>query len=261
MNAAWVVPKGETRPMPLTAIAEATRAVRYHDEMADDTIMQARRRCHAWVPALMIIGAIVGLSGQSSSDFDSFDALYRRGAAVNAALQTLRARFTETTTSSLLTRPLEARGVVVVERPSKVILHYREPDVRDVLIDGDRMTMSWPARDIFEVTNIAATNRRIQRYFVDSSPDALRDSFDMVLRIDSERPGTHRLSMAPRRRQIREGLSDLDLWLDDTTLLLSAMRMSFPNGDTKLMELDDIEVNVPLAPETFSVAPGQAPGP
>ena len=43
---------------------------------------------------------------------------------INATLKTLTARFTETTTSSILTRPLVASGIVAVERPSKVVLHY-----------------------------------------------------------------------------------------------------------------------------------------
>src|SRR5207247_11191832 len=94
--------------------------------------------------------------------------LCRGGSDINATTTTLTARFTETTTSSLLTRPLVASGIVVVERPSRVVLHYQQPELRDVLIDGDRLTVSWPGRHIRDVTNIAAANRRIQKYFVDS---------------------------------------------------------------------------------------------
>ena len=50
------------------------------------------------------------------------------GPQINATLKTLTARFTETTTSSLLTRPLVARGTVAVERPSRVVLHYQQPE-------------------------------------------------------------------------------------------------------------------------------------
>lgn len=208
---------------------------------------------------MLVALAAVVVGAQTPSDDRSFEALYRRGAAVNADLRTLTARFTETTTSSILTRPLEATGVLAVERPSKVILHYREPEVRDVLIDGDRMSVSWPARDILEVTNIATANRRIQRYFVDSSPDRLRDSFDILSGPASDRVHAVKLTMVPRRSQIREGLSRLDLWLDETSLLLVAMQMTFPNGDAKLMVLDDVQVNVSLPQGTFSLARAPAP--
>ena len=58
----------------------------------------------------------------------TFEELYRRGQLANAGLKTLTARFTETTTSSLLTRPLVEQGTLAVERPTKVVLHYTVPD-------------------------------------------------------------------------------------------------------------------------------------
>jgi outer membrane lipoprotein-sorting protein len=212
--------------------------------------------------AFMVIALAALLTAQQKpADDDSFDALYRRGSAINATFKTLTARFTETTTSSILTRPLLASGVVAVERPSKVVLHYHQPEIRDVLIDGDRLTVSWPGRHIRDVTNIAAVNRRIQRYFVDSSPAQLRKSFDIVSEKADDRPRTYRLTMVPQRKQIREGLSRLELWLDQRSLLLAAMRMTFPNGDTKLMVLEDVVPNAPIDPGVFTTGPPPAPTP
>ena len=68
---------------------------------------------------------------------DLFDQIYERGQPIETTLKTLTATFAETSTSSLLTRPLQARGTVAVERPSRIVLQYREPDTRTVLIDGD----------------------------------------------------------------------------------------------------------------------------
>jgi outer membrane lipoprotein-sorting protein len=191
---------------------------------------------------------------QSASADDSFESIYRRGAKLNADLKTLTAHFTETTTSSLLTRPLTASGTVAVERPSRVVLHYLEPEPRDVLIEGDRLTIAWPGRHIRDVTNIASANRRIQKYFVESTPKELEESFEVASKRADDRPGTYRLTMTPKRRQIREGLSQLELWLDESSLLLSAMRMTFPNGDTKLMVFDHVVANVPVDPAVFTAA-------
>ena len=68
-----------------------------------------------------------------------------------------------------------------------------------------------------------------------------------------DRPHTYRLTMTPKRKQIREGLSGLELWLDQTSLLLAAMRMTFPNGDTKLMVLEDVVANPPIDPAVFTI--------
>ena len=68
----------------------------------------------------------------------------------------------------------------------------------------------------------------------------------------SARPGTDEVRLRPRRRQIRETLSTLDLWVDPKTALLVAMRMTFANGDTKTMTFEDLTVNPPLPAGTFS---------
>ena len=189
---------------------------------------------------------------QRTARADAFDDLYLRSQGVNKTLKTLTARFTETTTSSLLTRPLISHGVVAVERPSRVVLRYNEPEVRVVLIDGGQLTISWPGRNIRQARDIGAAQRRVQKYFVDSSPDELRQHFDIETR-ETDRPArAYHLTMVPKRKQIQEGLAELELWVDQSSQLLSAMRMRFPNGDTKLMEFEDVVPNATLDPSMFT---------
>jgi outer membrane lipoprotein-sorting protein len=183
-----------------------------------------------------------------------FESIYKRGSQLNTQLKTLTARFTETTTSELLSRPLVATGTLAVERPLLVVLHYEQPERRHVLIEGDRLTVTWPGRHIREATSIATINRRIQRYFVDKTPTQLQDNFTITTEKAGDRPRTYKLTMLPKRKQIREGLTRLELWLDDSSLLLAAMRMTFPNGDTKLMVLDNIVANEPIDAEVFDAA-------
>jgi outer membrane lipoprotein-sorting protein len=61
--------------------------------------------------------------------------------------------------------------------------------------------------------------------------------------------------MAPKRKQIRETLARLDLWIDRASSLLSEMQMRFANGDTKTMTFDHIVPNAAIEPGTFGVAP------
>lgn len=180
---------------------------------------------------------------------DLFDELYARGQKQNGTLRTFTAAFTETTSSSLLTRPLVASGTVAVERPGRVALRYTVPDQRLVLIDDNRMTIAWPARGVRESRDIGASQRRVQKYFVDGSPDELRRHFQITATATSARG--YRLAMIPTRNQIKEGLSRLDMTIDGTTLLMSAMTMTFPNGDTKEMTFTDVKVNPALDPGTF----------
>jgi outer membrane lipoprotein-sorting protein len=184
---------------------------------------------------------------------DLFDEIYERGQKQNAGLKTLAASFTESSTSALLAKPLVEKGIVYVERPSRVVLRYSDPDTRVVLMDGDKMTVSWPSATIFTVTDIGAAQRRVQKYFVDRSAKELRGHFDIKATDAADRPGTYLLAMTPKRKQIQEGVTRIDLWLDRTTLLLAAMRMTFPSGESKLMTFADVKTNVALDPAMFVV--------
>jgi outer membrane lipoprotein-sorting protein len=184
---------------------------------------------------------------------DVFDELYTKGKTANDAMKTLTAHFTETTTSTLLTKPLVARGRVAVERPSRVVLRYSDPDVRIVLIDGDRMTMAWPSRSIRQTTDIGIAQRRVQKYFINGTAGDLRNQFEIEDHATSDKVGTYYVTMVPKRKQIKENLVRLDLWIDRSSLLLDTMKMTFANGDSKTMAFDDVKPNAPIEPGTFSL--------
>ena len=69
-----------------------------------------------------------------------------------------------------------------------------------------------------------------------------------------ERPGTWFVEMVPKRKQIAAGLSRLELWIRTETVLLDAMRMGFPSGETKLLEFSDLRVN-PAIPDSVFAPP------
>lgn len=222
------------------AVQRERRAARWLDRGAG-----LRLAC-AMACVLMLMYA--PLRGQDPAE--SFDALYAKGQKINASIRTMTANFTETTESALLTKPLVARGTLAVERPSRVVLHYTVPDARTVLIDKNRMTVTWPERQSFDV---GAAMSRVQRMFVEGSVKDLRQQFDIDDRAPNDRPGTHHVRLTPRQRRIREGLTSLELWVDRQTSLLSAMRMEFPNGDTKTMTFEHVVANAAIPPDTFTL--------
>ena len=230
-------PKADTTPTPVMLTGSATgRTLPFR-------IMQLQRT--APLIALASIALVASSIGASADAGRCFDALYSRGQKQNGDLRTLTAAFVETTTSSLLTRPLDARGTVSVERPGRVALQYTAPDARTVIIDADRLTVAWPSRGVLQTKDIGASQRRVQKYFVNSSPDELRSHFEVIAR---EGEGGYVVTMTPKRKQIQEGLAGLELTIDRTSLLMTAMKMTFPNGDTKTMAFTDVKPNAPLDP-------------
>ncbi len=151
---------------------------------------------------------------------DLFDEIYARGKSLETTLKTLTARFAETSQSPLLARPLVARGTIAVVRPSRVAMHYTVPDSRTVIIDGGTLRVVWPSHAIDRTTSIGAMEKRIQQYFVDTSPKQLRSHFEIDARVASDRPDAWFLTMRPKRKQIRDGLSQLELWIRQDSVML-----------------------------------------
>lgn len=181
----------------------------------------------------------------------SFDELYSRGQKTNASIQTLTARFTEKTTSALLSGAVEERGSLYVQRPSRVLMRYEEPAGKTVLIDGKRMIIVVPSQKLRQTLNIEDAQGRVQGMLKSDAGD-LRRLFDIQLQDRSARPGTHEVLMTPKRKQIRENLTRLELWVPDTTGLLEAMRMTFASGESKLMEFRDVVPNAVIDPAVFA---------
>jgi outer membrane lipoprotein-sorting protein len=198
--------------------------------------------------AWLVLALIPTVGGRGSRAMpapapDLFDGIYTRSQAIDATLKTIDARFTETTTSPLLTKPLVAEGTLTAARPSDVELTYTKPERKTITIRGSQLLFVWPDRHLRETRDIEATQKRIQRYFVAKSADELRRHFTIVASEDRARAGTYLIVMTPKRKQIEQGLTRLDLWLRKDTLLLDALRMHFPGDSTKLMEFRDVEVN------------------
>ena len=52
--------------------------------------------------------------------------------------------------------------------------------------------------------------------------------------------------MVPKRKQIQQGVSRIQLWISEKSSMLSTMVLTFASGDTKTMTFTDVEVNPPI---------------
>ena len=76
--------------------------------------------------AMLLVLPAAHASSQMTGDL--FDEIYRRGQSFEQGLRTVKATFTETSTSRLLEDPLVASGVLAVDRQSsRIALHYQQP--------------------------------------------------------------------------------------------------------------------------------------
>jgi outer membrane lipoprotein-sorting protein len=203
-----------------------------------------------WRPVFLAC-ALAGVAFAPTRDL--FDEIYAKSRGVESSLKTVTARFTETTTTAMLSTPIVSHGTLAVVRPDRIVLRYADPDPHAVLIDGAQMTFAWPSRGIVRRSDIGAARARVDKYFVDKNPDELRHAFKIVTVVAADPANTWHMTMTPTRSQISQGLARLHLWIDRTSLLLTAMRMEFPNGDAKLMTFENVQVNGTVDPNLFSI--------
>lgn len=196
--------------------------------------------------ALVALAIAASATVRASAPADLFDEIYQRGQPLERSIKTIRAHFIETTTSSLLVKPVVAEGTLLAVRPSDILLSYSKPEKKLLRIDATTLRFIWPDRKLQETKDIRESQARVQKYFVDKTPNELRKHFAITATVDATKPGTWRLEMLPKRKQIQQGVTRIELWIDQRTSMLSTMTLTFAGGDTKTMAFSNVEVNAPI---------------
>jgi outer membrane lipoprotein-sorting protein len=200
-----------------------------------------------------LLHLLISIAAPPAAKDDLFTQLFDRSVIAQQSIKSIQARFTETTTSSLLDRPIVTHGTIVAAPPARVLMTYTEPERRTITMDGKSLLVAWPDRGQREKIDISQTQKRIDQYFSHASVDQLRSMFDIVAEHEPGKRDIDRIDMRPKRKQIKQGLERLELWIDTQRNLLVQMQMTFPGGDRKTIVLEDILVNVPVTDDLFRV--------
>lgn len=214
---------------------------------------------------MRIIALLAGISctfvppAPAAQEHDSFTELHARAKEVEQNLDTLRADFIETTESDLLAQPIVERGTMVAARPMRILLRYHEPEAKLLFIDNEVLRLTWPERGHRETLEIGKIQDAVDKYFYRASEKDLRGHFDIELSVDPDMPGTHRVDMKAKRKQVKKGLDRMQLWIADDSYYLVKMRLVYPDGaGGKTIELDNVRANVPVDEEEFIDEPPTA---
>ena len=63
----------------------------------------------------------------------------------------------------------------------------------------------------------------------------------------------YRLNLVPKRKQISEGVTRIQIWIDRGSLLMTKMALSFAGGDAKTLELRDVRINPAIDESAFAL--------
>jgi outer membrane lipoprotein-sorting protein len=207
--------------------------------------------------AVALVLAAAATVVATAAPTDLFDEIHARVKAADATRRTIRARFTQTTVSSLLVKPAVSKGTVLAEKPAQLVMTYTVPERKTIAMDGTRVVAK-PERGPVEQTDVTEVMKKVNHYFVNATPVELRKSFTVRAFDDPEmKPAAWQIDLVPRRKQIRQGLEHLQVWIVKEPLQLAQIRMTFPGGDSDTITIEDAQVNVAIPPGAFEA--GVAP--
>ena len=182
---------------------------------------------------------------------DLFDEIHMRTRAAEATRRTLRARFTQTTVSSLLVKPVVALGTVLAAKPAQLAMTYTSPERKTIVMDGSRVVIRREQGSV-EQADVTEILKKVDHYFVNATPDDLRKSFKVRAFLDPEMtPARYQVDLMPTRKQIEQGLERLQVWVTREPLVLWRIKMTFPGGDSDTITVEDVQFNVPVPANAF----------
>lgn len=206
---------------------------------------------------LFLVLLAVALPAQAERDAPpppEVQAVLDRLDAAQRDIRTLRAEVVETRTLALLARPQVLRGELSFERPGKIRWEYRQPERRVYVLSGGNLTGWIPAKNQVEQLNVSRYESRLRRMiaFGQDSRSLARD-FRVGLAAMPSVTGTDELVLSPRSRRMRKRIDEVKLAIDRQTGMPKRIQYRTADGSTVALEVQSIEVNHGLAPDTFAL--------
>lgn len=169
--------------------------------------------------------------------------------------QTLVASFTERKELNLLAKPVISKGEFFYSRPNRVRWEYKEPEHKVFVITEDLYTAYYPALKRAEEVPIKKfVGKRLFRFLgVGQKIGDLARYYDFSLAPESDVKGTHLLRLTPRKRTVRDRMSEMKIWVDDQSFLPRQLQYVESDGDSTLLTFENMQSNVDVAAARFKV--------
>lgn len=206
-------------------------------------------------PAEQAASASEETSSERSESQADAAAILRRAAEAYAEVNTISAAFTQRLQNRLLRTDARSSGHLYQRHPDRFLMRFEEPAGDVIVSDGRYFWLYYPSVDSLQVMRAPAGTQG-------SSGVDLRSQFvgDPLERFDATLHGretvggraAHVLTLVPKQPQ---GYERLRVWVDDRDHLVRRFEISEENGNVRLIELHDLQINRTLGDELFRFTP------
>lgn len=182
-------------------------------------------------------------------------AILRRAAAAYADVSTISAEFTQRLQNRLLRTDAQSSGHLYQRHPDRFLMRFEDPAGDVIVSDGRYFWLYYPSVDSLQVMRAPAAAQG-------SSGVDLRSQFvgDPLERFEATLAGrepvggraAHVLVLVPKQPQ---GYERLRIWVDDRDHLVRRFEITEENGNVRLIELRDLQINRTLDDALFRFTP------
>ena len=194
-------------------------------------------------------------SSERSEAQEDAAAILRRAADAYADVRTISASFTQRLQNRLLRTDALSRGRLYQRHPDRFLMRFEEPAGDVIVSDGRYFWLYYPSVDSLQVVRAPAGAQG-------SSGVDLRSQFvgDPLERFHATLHGketvggraAHVLTLVPKQPQ---GYQRLRVWVDDRDHLVRRFEITEENGNVRLIELHDLQINRTLDDDLFRFTP------
>ena len=204
----------------------------------------------------------------ADSDPQALDLSTLRGSAkVNALIATvadrqrelrsMRARFTQTKSSSMLLEETESTGELSYLAPDLVRWDFSRPDSMVIVVSQDMVTTFHPDVGRAQRVKISQNHRKLVGVFAGTqSLDELKAHFRITLS-DAGGSEPYRLTLNPIHRAVKKRLQHVLIEVDRALLLPVVVEYHETDGDNTRYEFSGMELNPALEAASFRLELGE----
>jgi outer membrane lipoprotein-sorting protein len=195
----------------------------------------------------------------SGGEVPSMRAIVERFDAAQAKAETMKAPFTLSIKRAMLQTPAVTKGVLYLSGSDFAHFAFSPPEDLVIHLTNKSLVSYSPADKKGEMVKFGLA-KKVNRKFLGLGQrlSFMSDYFRMEASMAGEMAGAFVVTMKPRSLSMKKRMDLLQIWVDHETYLPRRFKWVERGGDTWLLELGAIQINVqiPHAAVNFQMPPG-----
>jgi len=169
----------------------------------------------------------------------------------NIQLNTLSAHFVQTKTMTVLKKPAITKGFMYVKQNNKFRWEYTN-NPKFIFAQNGNKIYTQTGENIQIITdNSVKLYEEISKLVQQSIHGNILENTKDFTAIFEQNNRYIKIILTPKQRGMKRFISNITLFIDKQTMLASKFIMLEPNGDSTMIEFENIKTNVPIDDQLF----------